>query len=57
MVVPLHPGWVATDLGKLSGDGGMESSISAEGIVQVVLKLEQSDSARFFRFDGEILPW
>lgn len=56
-VVPIHPGWVATDMGRLSGDGGMPPSKSAAGILSVVRKLKPQDSATFYNYDGKVLPW
>ncbi len=56
-VVPIHPGWVATDMGRLSGDGGMPPEKSAAGILSVVQKLKLDDSATFFNYDGTTLPW
>lgn len=54
--MPVHPGWVATDMGKLLG-GGIEPKDSAQGIVRVVEGLKREDSAKFFQFDGTLLPW
>ncbi|KAK0436432.1 hypothetical protein EV421DRAFT_1124523 [Armillaria borealis] len=57
IVVPVHPGWVATDMGKQLGDGGIEPRVSAQGVVRVVEGLKREDSAKFFQFDGTPLPW
>ncbi|SJL06631.1 uncharacterized protein ARMOST_09973 [Armillaria ostoyae] len=57
VVVPVHPGWVATDMGSLAGEGGMEPSVSAKSIVDVVKGLKKDDNAKFFRFDGTLMPW
>lgn len=56
-VVPIHPGWVATDMGRISGDGGMPPAKSATEILNVVEKLTPQDSAKFYNYDGTILPW
>ncbi|KAK3186810.1 hypothetical protein K4F52_004556 [Lecanicillium sp. MT-2017a] len=56
-VVPIHPGWVATDMGSIAGDGGMAPEKSAAGIIGVVQKLKPDDSATFFNYDGTTLPW
>ncbi len=56
VVVPVHPGWVATDMGSLAGEGGMEPSVSAKSIVDVVEGLKKDDNAKFFRFDGTLMP-
>ncbi|OAA54917.1 short chain dehydrogenase [Cordyceps fumosorosea ARSEF 2679] len=56
-VVPVHPGWVATDMGRRAGDGGMPVAESAAGIVKVVVGLTPQNSATFYSYDGTILPW
>ncbi|KAJ3494936.1 hypothetical protein NLG97_g3754 [Lecanicillium saksenae] len=56
-VVPIHPGWVATDMGRISGDGGMPASKSASGILSVIEKLKPQNSATFYNYDGTTLPW
>lgn len=53
-VVPVHPGWVATDMG---GSGGMDVDKSASGIKKLVLGLKHEDSAKFYNYAGEALPW
>ncbi|KAK0187183.1 hypothetical protein F5146DRAFT_766206 [Armillaria mellea] len=57
IVVPVHPGWVATDMGSLAGEGGMEPSLSAKSVVDIVEGLKKDDTANFFRFDGTLMPW
>ncbi|KAK7038890.1 hypothetical protein VNI00_010524 [Paramarasmius palmivorus] len=57
VVVPIHPGWMATDMGKKGGDGGQDPRISAKGIVGVVNGLKKEDSAVFYQWDGKVLPW
>ncbi|KAJ7595038.1 hypothetical protein C8J56DRAFT_455418 [Mycena floridula] len=57
VVVPLHPGWVATDIGKRVGDGGEQPQVRAKDLVDLILKLGIDDSARFVVWDGSILPW
>ncbi|KAK0473570.1 hypothetical protein IW261DRAFT_1657391 [Armillaria novae-zelandiae] len=57
VVVPVHPGWVATDMGSLIGEGGMEPSVIAKSIVDIVEGLKKDDNAKFFRFDGTLMPW
>jgi NAD(P)-dependent dehydrogenase (short-subunit alcohol dehydrogenase family) len=56
-VVPMHPGWVATDMGNVCGPGAMPIPTSAEGILRVVGGLTYADSAKFYNWDGSILPW
>ncbi|KAH8704151.1 hypothetical protein BGW36DRAFT_313715 [Talaromyces proteolyticus] len=56
-VVPLHPGWVATDMGNEAGSGAMPIPKSVEGILHVLEKVTLEDSAKFYLWDGAILPW
>ncbi|KAJ9618368.1 hypothetical protein H2204_013042 [Knufia peltigerae] len=56
-VVAIHPGWAATDMGQLAGPGAMPTLESAQHVLKVVAGLKQSDGARFFNFDGTMLPW
>lgn len=56
-VIPIHPGWVDTDMGRIAGDGGMPPEKSAAGIIGVLQKLKLNDSATFFSYDGTTLPW
>ncbi|KAJ6469362.1 hypothetical protein C8R45DRAFT_1016802 [Mycena sanguinolenta] len=64
-VVPIHPGWVATDMGSQpqllamapGASRGMPPATSAKGILKVVDQLTPEKSATFFRFDGEKMPW
>lgn len=56
-VVMIHPGWVATDMGNLAGDGAIPVSESAHGVLAGIQGLKTEDSAKFFSFNGTILPW
>lgn len=56
-VVPLHPGWVATDMGNAGGSGAMPVPESARGILDVLEKLKHEDSAKFYAWNGSTLPW
>lgn len=57
VVVPIHPGWVATEMGNVAGGGGMPVEDSVKGIMKVVDSLKLEDSAKFFAIDGTELPW
>ena len=56
-VIPLHPGWVATDMGNLAGPGAMSVEESVSAVLAVIRKLKLEDSAKFLSYDGESLPW
>jgi len=53
--VVIDPGWVKTDMG---GEGAMlEPQDSVSGILDVLTKLTQVQSGKFFRYNGTALPW
>lgn len=56
-VVPIHPGWVATDMGNLGGTGAMPVEDSVKGMLKVFGKLKPEDSATFLNYDGKTNPW
>jgi NAD(P)-dependent dehydrogenase (short-subunit alcohol dehydrogenase family) len=55
IVVALHPGWVATEIG---GFGAPTSpSTSARAIVRTSLRLSTEDTGTFIDYDGRPIPW
>jgi NAD(P)-dependent dehydrogenase (short-subunit alcohol dehydrogenase family) len=54
-VIPLHPGWVRTEMGGPSAD--IDTGTSVTGMKKVVDGLTPSDSGRFMMYDGSELPW
>ena len=55
IVVPMHPGWVKTEM---AGDvADIEPSESAEGIRQVISGMTIVDTGTFLKWDGDIHPW
>ena len=64
-VVPVTPGWVATDLGNttadLAGLGGPRPALDAAASVRQMLalldRLRPDDSGTFFNYDGRRLGW
>lgn len=53
-VVLLHPGAVNTRMGPRQG---LSTEESIRGIRRVLADVTLEDSGRFFRYDGEELPW
>jgi len=54
-VICMDPGWVKTRMG---GKGAMiEVQVSVSSMLDVVKKLKDSDSGKFYRYDGGIVPW
>jgi NAD(P)-dependent dehydrogenase (short-subunit alcohol dehydrogenase family) len=55
IVVPMHPGWVKTDM---AGDvADIEPSESAKGVRDVITKMTMDDSGTFLKWTGDIHPW
>jgi NAD(P)-dependent dehydrogenase (short-subunit alcohol dehydrogenase family) len=53
--IPIHPGWVQTDMG---GPGAtLTPAESVAGIRKVIERLKPEDSGKFWSFDGSSLPW
>jgi NAD(P)-dependent dehydrogenase (short-subunit alcohol dehydrogenase family) len=55
IVVPMHPGWVRTDMGGPAAP--LDAAGSAAGMRRVIAQLTLRDSGRFLRHDGSELPW
>jgi len=53
--VPLHPGWVRTDMGGPTADIDADTSVS--GMKSVIAGLKPEDAGRFMTYDGSELPW
>ena len=55
VVVALHPGWVATDMGGAEAPIGPDESVA--GMRRVIAGLGSADSGRFYAYDGREIPW
>jgi len=55
IAVPIHPGWVRTDMGGPGADIDVQTSVA--GMVRVIGGLTTADSGKFFNYAGELLPW
>ena len=55
IAVPMHPGWVRTDMGGPKAPLSAEES--ASGMRRVIAGLTLADSGRFLQWDGQELPW
>lgn len=54
-IICIDPGWVKTRMG---GKGAMiESEVSVGSMLDTVKGLKDSDSGKFYRYDGGIVPW
>ena len=54
-VALLHPGWVRTDMGGAGADIAPEES--AQGLKAMLEGLTVETTARFWNYDGGIIPW
>jgi len=56
--IPLHPGWVDTDMGRSGGQQPpLTPAESIKGIISVIAKLNLEQSGKYLQYNGEILPW
>jgi NAD(P)-dependent dehydrogenase (short-subunit alcohol dehydrogenase family) len=55
IAVPLHPGWVRTDMGGKEASLAPEESVT--GMRRVIAGLTKADSGRFYNYDGSAIPW
>jgi len=57
--VPIHPGWVDTDGGRVAGDKPpVKPEESIKGVLSVIEKVTLADSGKkLLVFDGTTLPW
>lgn len=55
LVLPLHPGWVLTDMGGPNAPVTVEASTA--GLVNILYTLDESKNGQFLNYDGKVLPW
>jgi NAD(P)-dependent dehydrogenase (short-subunit alcohol dehydrogenase family) len=55
IAVPMHPGWVRTDIGGPRGD--LDAATSVAGLRSVIAGLTPASAGRFLQWDGRELPW
>jgi NAD(P)-dependent dehydrogenase (short-subunit alcohol dehydrogenase family) len=55
IALPMHPGWVRTDMGGPRAP--LDAATSCAGIRRVIAGLTSADAGRFLQYDGQELPW
>ncbi len=55
IAIPLHPGWVRTDLGGPRAD--IDAPESVAGMRKLIAGLDKDAAGRFWMYDGTELPW
>lgn len=55
IVLPLHPGWVKTDMGGPNAMIDTHSSVT--GLLQRIQTAGPGDSGKFFNYDGKTIAW
>lgn len=55
IALPMHPGWVRTDMGGPRAP--LDAPTSCAGIRRVIAGLSLADAGRFLQYDGQELPW
>jgi len=56
-ILCVHPGWMRTPMGKLSGDPDQEPATTAKEIFELAGKLDATMSGGFLDHDGHARPW
>jgi len=61
-VIPIDPGWVDTDMGRLTGadvlkEGGISAEESISGMLKVIASVKKGDTVRFLDWKGGECPW
>lgn len=54
-ILLVHPGWVRTRMGGSEGTFSVEESVN--NMRKLIEGFRPADSARFYRYDGSIIPW
>ena len=54
-VLLLHPGWVQTQMGGPSAQ--ITSRVSAAGLKEIIESATPAQSGKFYRYNGEEIPW
>jgi NAD(P)-dependent dehydrogenase (short-subunit alcohol dehydrogenase family) len=55
VVLPLHPGWVMTDMG---GPGALiDTRTSVSGLLKLIQGCSVAESGKFLAYDGKHIPW
>lgn len=55
IVISMDPGWVKTDMGGVLADLSPQQSIS--GMRNILEKLTLTDTGKFYRYNGGLMPW
>lgn len=55
IAVPMHPGWVRTDMGGPRAPLDVQTSVA--GMMRVIGALTRAQSGHFLSYSGELLPW
>lgn len=55
IAIPMHPGWVRTDMGGPTADLDVDTSVG--GMKRVIAALKPEDTGKFWTYAGETLPW
>jgi hypothetical protein len=56
-VIPIHPGWVATDMDNAFGEGAILVDESVAGMLKAIESLRHGDSTKYLQYDGQEVPW
>ena len=55
VAIPIHPGWVRTDMGGPKAD--IDAHTSVTGMRKVIAGLTAEQAGRYWTYEGKELPW
>ena len=55
--IPIHPGWVETDMESQLGTPPLKPTESVKSILDVLHKHKAGDEIKLLDFDRTIVPW
>ncbi len=55
IAIPIHPGWVRTDMGGARAD--IDAVTSVSGMRAVIAGLDLAKAGRYWMYNGDELPW
>lgn len=55
LVVPLHPGWVRTEMG--GPNGLIDSHESVSGMIELIRRLNETNTGEFLDYSGRKMKW
>jgi len=55
--IPIHPGWVETDLGNKLGKPPLTPAVSIKAVLEIIHKHKAGEEVKLLNYDGTTFPW